>query len=244
MADGKADGPGGAVLNQGTLLIQDSTPRNNQATDVNAGGALANDFDAHMTIENSVIEDNQATDAGAIYTRGVLTITASTLRDNMAHNILNGNFGGGAILQEMAENAHTFIADSLIVDNQAGTGAPGGGVGLLTGSLRIENSTLERNVGSASGGALHIAAGASAEVLRSRLIDNRTLPADSANNFLGGAIYNHGVLLVEDGTLSGNQATDGGALFSGGAGSQLTLRRSTVSGNTASGGHPCPSSGF
>lgn len=114
VADGRADSPGGAVWNQGTLLIQNSTLKNNQTLSSYAGGALANDYSSHMTIENSVIEDNRATDAGAIYTRSALTITGSTIRNNTAHNEAGGNYGGGAILQEVLEDASTVIVDSVI----------------------------------------------------------------------------------------------------------------------------------
>lgn len=233
-----SNGPGGAVWNFGTFLLENSTIAVSGTDTVWAGGALANDSTGAMTIENSVIENNSAADGGAIYTRGsTLTISSSTIRNNFVREKGGGFYGGGAILQEVNADGVTTIVNSTLENNVSNpAGSVGGGITILAGRLVIEGSTLTGNVGYGGGGALYSAAGVTVEMRTSRLTNNRTAPANGESNFLGGAIYNQGDLTIEETTLSGNEATDAGAIFSGGEGSRLTLRRSTVNGNTAQGG--------
>ncbi len=231
-------GPGGAIQNYGTLLVQNSTLKLNGTDSVFAGGALANETTGTMTIEESVIENNSAADGGAIYSRGLaLTIQNSTIRNNFVRQAGGGFYGGGAILQEINADAVLTILNSTIQNNLSNpVGSVGGGIALLAGRLLVQDSTLADNVGYGGGGAIYTAAGVTVELQNSRLLNNRTMLEGGNNNFLGGAIYNGGALTVDDSTLSGNMATDGGAIFSGGEGSSFILRRSTVSGNSANGG--------
>ncbi|MCB0109326.1 MAG: hypothetical protein KDE53_25560, partial [Caldilineaceae bacterium] len=233
-----SSGPGGAVWNFGTLLIQDSTLRENGTDTVLAGGALANDTTGTMTIQNSRIEDNSAADGAAIYTRGVaLTVTDTTFRNNFVRAEGGGFYGGGAILQEVAGDGVITIQNSTFESNLSNpAGSVGGAIALLTGSLTVENSTFVNNIGYGGGGAIYAAAGTTTTIDNSVLRGNRTSPTDGESNYVGGAIYNNGVLSISESTLSENQATDAGAIFSGGEGSSLTLVRSTVNGNVADGG--------
>jgi len=233
-----SNGPGGAIWNFGSLLIQASTIQESGTDTVWAGGALANDTSGTAIIEDSIIENNSAADAAAIYTRGpALTITNSTIRNNFVRE-QGGGFYGGAIVQEVNAEAVTTILASTLENNASNpAGAVGGGISLLAGRLVMEGSTLAGNTGYGGGGALYMGTGVTAEIRTSRFLNNRTAPANGESNFLGGAIYNNsGLLTVEDSTFTGNEATDGGAIFSGGEGSTLTLRRSTLNGNTANGG--------
>jgi len=233
------NGPGGAIWNFGTLLLQNSTIAESGTDTVWAGGALANDTTGTMTIDNSVIEQNSAADAAAIYTRGAaLTVQNSIIRNNFVREQGGGFYGGGAILQEVNPDGVTTILNSTLESNVSNpAGSVGGAVAVLAGRLVIEGSTLTQNVGYGGGGALYMTAGVTVDIYTSHFTNNRTAPGNGESNFLGGAIYNSGgVLTVEDSTFAGNEATDAGAIFSGGEGSSFTLRRSTVSGNTAAGG--------
>ncbi|MEZ4863805.1 MAG: choice-of-anchor Q domain-containing protein [Caldilineaceae bacterium] len=233
-----SSGPGGAIWNFGTLLIQHSTLKENGTDTVLAGGALANETTGTMTIENSLIESNSAADGAAIYTRGIaLTISDSTLRNNFVRNDGGGFYGGGAILQETTPDGLITIRNSTLDTNLSNpAGSVGGAIALLSGQLTIENSTLTNNYGYGGGGALYTAQGTTIAIHHSQLNNNQTLAADGESNYQGGAIFNQGVLSIDESTISGNQATDGAGIFSGGEGSSLTLSRSTVSGNVATGG--------
>ncbi len=71
---------GGAILNQGTLTILNSTISDNTAQ---VGGAIHNT--GSLTIINSTISSNTASNhGGGIYNAGTLTIYNSTLSDNTA----------------------------------------------------------------------------------------------------------------------------------------------------------------
>ncbi|GIK73179.1 MAG: hypothetical protein BroJett021_21670 [Chloroflexota bacterium] len=230
-----SDGPGGAIWNFGVLLIQNSTLSANGTDTVFAGGAIASFSPGEITIEQSVFDGNSAADGGAIYTYGAAAAIRSSIFRNNVQRVNGGYYGGGAILQEVNDNALLTITDSEFQNNASNpSGAVGGAISLLTGRMVIEESTFLNNVGYGGGGALYLAPNTRTEIRRSRLIGNRTeLSVD--HNFIGGAIDNHGDLVIEDSLVSENQATDGAGIFSGGQGS-LTLRRSTVSQNQARGG--------
>lgn len=232
-----SSGPGGAIENAGTLLIQQSTIADSGTDTVLAGGALANDATGTMTIEESIIENNSAADAAAIYTRGpALTLRNTTIRNNTVRQE-GGGFYGGAIVQEANPDAVITISGSTFENNGSNpAGSYGGAISLISGQVVVDDSLFLGNTGYGGGGALYIKSGATATIRRSQLRNNRTAPGAGENYFPGGAIYNNGVLIVEESTLADNEATHGGAIFSDGEGSSFTLRRSTVSGNRTSGG--------
>lgn len=232
-----SSGPGGAIENAGTLLIQRSTIADSGTDTVVAGGALANDQTGVMTIEDSTIENNSAADAAAIYTRGpTLTLRNTIVRSNSVRQE-GGGFYGGAIVQEANPDAVMTISNSTFENNASNpAGSYGGAISLLTGQLVVDDSLFASNTGYGGGGALFIKTGTTATIRRSQLRNNRTAPANGENYFLGGAIYNNGALTIEESTLAGNEATQGGAILSDGEGSSFTLRRSTVSGNSGPGG--------
>ena len=89
----------GAIVNNGTLTITNSTLNNNTGSGYveyglhkgGIGGAIYNN--GTLTITNSNLNNNQAREGGAIYNNGTLTITNSNLNNNNATE----NGGGGAI---------------------------------------------------------------------------------------------------------------------------------------------------
>src|SRR5271156_3012236 len=155
MEDGSATlgstfGPaGGAIYNNGTLTVTNSTLSGNQVTNVNfgrgIGGAIYNN--GTLTVTDSTLSGNQATGGsqgfgvgGAIWSEGTLTVTDSTLSGNQANGLSQGGFGfGGAIF-----NAGTgTVTDSTLSGNQATVG--GGAIENSSGTLTVTNSTLSGN---------------------------------------------------------------------------------------------------
>ena len=107
-------------------------------------------------------------------------------------------------------------------------GDDGGGI-LNTGTLALSSSRLEGNSASDSGGAI-----VSEGVLSLSACE---MTGNRADN--GGAIFNDGGTLVIDGSaMSGNQAEDtpGGGAIDNDNGGEVTLTRSTLSGNTSTSG--------
>ncbi len=137
IANGNAD-PGGGVLNDGTLAIENSTFSQNTATF--DGGGVYNQSGASLTITGSTFSQNTANIGGGVFNRGTLTITNSTFSGNTA----SGNGGG-------VENFGTLtIANSTFSGNSAGF--DGGGVRNLSGTLTITNSTFSGNNADGDGG--------------------------------------------------------------------------------------------
>jgi hypothetical protein len=192
----------------------------------NAGG-IFNGPGGTLTVSNSNLFDNSAADGGAInnWVFATLTLINCNLFDNTA--VVNG----GAI-----QNYGTLtVAGSAVSGNVAQH--DGGGI-WNAGTLTVSNSTLSGN------GARGDAGGA--------ILNDGTLSlANStvAGNFaaIGGGILNNtgGVATIQqDSRLSGNTAASGGGIDNGGT---LTVRGSTLSGNTATdfdfGGHHFPGRG-
>src|SRR5271170_6223643 len=125
MEDGSATlgstfGPaGGAIYNNGTLTVTNSTLSGNQVTNVSGFGSGI---------------------GGAIYNNGTLTVTDSTFSGNQATGGSQGSLGfGGAIF-----NAGTgTVTDSTFSGNQATVG--GGAIENSSGTLTVTNSTLSGN---------------------------------------------------------------------------------------------------
>jgi len=92
----------GAIVNDGTLTVNNSTVANNQAT---FAGAILNE--ETLTVTNSTFSDNSADGGGAIFGGGTMTITNSTFSDNASVT------GGGGIANDgEASLKNTIMAGS------------------------------------------------------------------------------------------------------------------------------------
>jgi hypothetical protein len=196
----QAVGEGGAIYNQGTLILSGVTVQNNIAQGTGNGGAyggaiFSTGSNSSLTLENgTLVQNNQALGAnsgnppkgsglgagsggsalgGAICTfSGSVTITNSTLSNNAA---IAGNGGSGAYLG-------------------MGGGAFGGAI-MASGTVTISNSSLCNN--QAQGGQ-----GGSGFALP-------YMPAPYAGSAYGGGAYLSGNVLLSNDFVQGNQAIGG-----------------------------------
>src|SRR5437870_4922555 len=110
-------------------------------------------------------------------------------------------------------------------------GAPGGAINVAGfGSLTVADSVITANNASAGGG-IAVAFGTSLTVQRTAISAN-------VSGGRGGGIYlsNNNPLVLEDSTISGNIAGGGGGLSrTSYGGGPVTIRGTTVSGNTSTG---------
>lgn len=182
-----AGGIAGAVINLGTLIVINSSFINNHAGLY--GGALANNGTA--TITSTTFAGNQAPIAGAIYNNGPMTIRGSNFDNNTTTN------GGGAGI---------FNDDELTVFNST-----------------FSNNTT--SVGQKGGGIFNVIY-ATAMVIRSSFINN------GAPGGFGGAIYDEGSLTILRDVFTGNSTSGGlgSGVFSSTA-NLTTVIDSTFSGN-------------
>jgi len=132
---------GGGVLNDGTLMIQNSIFLNNTAAW--AGGAVINA--GALTITNSTFSGNAAgSNGGAIENQaGTITINRSTFSVNSSSNVAGAIHNWNGLLN---------VANSTFSANFA---ASGGGIQNSNGTLNVTNSTFSDNSTSMGGSGIH-----------------------------------------------------------------------------------------
>lgn len=229
------------VLPGGRLRLENLTVRGGQTTNGSGGGIYhAGEL---LVLINSMVVQNRASGGfpngrgGGVWSSGVMTLTRSTIDDNVADRDGGGIYNAGEI----------WLVDSFLTNNTAdlnGGGAyngagtlratnsvisgnltvfSGGGVN-NRGSLYLTGSLVEQNVTDLSGGGVFNSSGGDVHLL------DTTLSRNEAQE--GGGLYTRdGVLSIMGSTLVGNTAVSGGSLYT--RDNQTTLANSTVSGNTA-----------
>lgn len=211
---------GGAILNQGTLTLDNLLITNNEGQ---RGGAVYNAAIGVLTISNSSLIGNTSDeDGGALYNDGAATITSSLIEDNESAGRGGGLFN--AAVEELT------ISDSQIIGNRAAL--HGGGVyHTLGGLLIIRTSTVSMNelpqdAGVRSGGGLNTYGKA--------LVEDSTFSGNKARGGGGISMSHGGELQILRSTFSGNDVTGlGGGVFSN---DQIEITNSTFSGNRAGSG--------
>lgn len=216
---------GGAMYNEGTLILDNVTFNNNIAQTPKAvgGGAMAlvatNGNAVSTTIKNSTFTNNSTesnpvyeNNGGAIYVYGTSGLVGNnTLNISGSHFESNHtNKTGGAIgVNNLGpSNFEIEIKDTTFTKNNS-TGY-GGAIDVTTGgtgnvTIKLDNATFNSNESSKSdGGAIAYEKGN----ITSN-ISNSTFTNNTANN--GGAIYN-GIknLTISNTIFDGNKTNDGG----------------------------------
>ncbi|MEO7326601.1 MAG: choice-of-anchor Q domain-containing protein [Dokdonella sp.] len=125
---------GGAIYNEGTLVVGQSTFTRNKATDPNGGGAIYSK--GSLTVEDSTFAGNTGLAGGAIWSDSIAAITGSTFTANQAGGLSAGV--GGAILTRFG---------AMAIDNStfSGNSADSGGAISVVGPLTLTSSTLSNN---------------------------------------------------------------------------------------------------
>ncbi len=226
---------GAGIANDGTMIISDTTVRNNAADEIVAGISICSDCTGGgiyntsvMTITNSFIYSNTAQFGGGLVNGAASSLSATDIEvygNIVATNPSDPSASGGGI-----ENSGAFtLTNSIIHDNVA---LIGGGI-VNEGTLTMMNSNLYANTGSEQGGGLHNTFNATIQT--SNFYDN------VAGSGGGGGISSIvGTILVEQTAVYNNSATGsgGGILHNvdlGAGNNSFTLRNSTISGNSTSG---------
>lgn len=186
---------GGAILNSGTLTIQDSVLKNNSA--LGSGGAIFT-LNHALTIENTEIVSNTAEALGGgiygYYINGTITVTNSLLADNTAV----GLYGGGIHTTNPLTMRHTTVRD-----NRSANG--GGGVSVSADAV-LEHVTISGNE-SESGAGFYVSLGTTT-------LENSTISGNSASNNYGG-IYVTGAstaINITNSTIANNLRLNTGGI--------------------------------
>jgi hypothetical protein len=197
------------------------------------------DVDPGVTfvLRNTTISNGWSENGGGIYSQGTLVVEGSTISDNTGYYVGGGiaAFWGQAVI----------VTDSVITGN---TGYLGGGIAANTLTIsgsQVVNNTADGDYGGQGGGIR-----ASYLVMTDTTVSGNTAVGreeDSGYSARGG-----GVLVVEEGTISGSTIADnvvtagedgyslgepvdgtGGGIFTNG---DLTITNSTISGNRGNAG--------
>jgi len=259
---GAADG-GGAIISQGTLVLNGVTVQDNMAVGglegyfgYNGGGGSIFSFGGSVTLEGgTVVQNNEALGGsvgwtayaagngygGGLYASGgTVTVTNATLDNNAAVGGLGESYGGGLDDGAASKNGYGY----------------GGGLFAYRATVTLTNATLDGNVarvatlpnfglsgpwpgigGGAYGGGLGL-------LISSATLTNCTVQGNSAQFGRSGSVAGGGlcvtggkVTLTSD-TVESNSANIGGGLYLGpslslGGVTTVTLESDTVESNKA-----------
>ncbi|MFV2066251.1 MAG: choice-of-anchor Q domain-containing protein [Pirellulales bacterium] len=186
---------GGGIYTSGSATITASTITNNGA---GIGGGIQ--AEGNIVLIDTLVSENSA-DSGAGVSAESVTVTASTISDNVA-----GDGDGGGIRAE-----EVVLVDSFISGNS--TEGRGGGI-FSRGSVTVTSSVISNNVAGGWGGGIH-ARGLSVTVTDSTISDNI-----SAGN--GGGIFSSSFVVIDRSTVSNNVAFNGGGTYASGRGATIT----------------------
>ena len=216
---------GGAMYNEGTLILDNVTFNNDIAQTPKAvgGGAMAlvatNGNPVSTTIKNSTFTNNSTesnpvyeNNGGAIYVYGTSSklVGDNTLKisDSLFESNHTNKTGGAIGVNNLGpSNFEIEINDTTFTKNNS-TGY-GGAIDVTTGgtgnvTINLDNATFNSNKSGSDGGAIAYEKGN----ITSNII-NSTFTNNTANN--GGAIYN-GIknLTISNTIFDGNKTNDGG----------------------------------
>ncbi len=223
---------GGAIFNEGMLIITDSQFESNLAD--YGGGAIWNHTPGTLQLLTSLVQNNRAESdyGGGIFNYGTAWIEDTQISNNWAQNV-----GGGII------NWGTLdLTDSRVNDNYAKLG--GGVDNTVSGTVEINNTWITANHSGHWGGGINNDGELS--LAWSQVLDNRgiefgagiynsgdltVLGTTIARNFgssspaypdpiLGGGIYNTKDMVISFSSIQSNQASQGGGIYNSG---NLTL---------------------
>jgi hypothetical protein len=205
------DGDGGAVLNQGSLMLMHCTLVLNTAHE---GGALFNDHGMVLSKGSTLLVNSAKDDGGAVYNDHGLVSAYVTV---LAHN--KAAVAGGAVFNTAGD---VSLTGSLITGDSA---TFGGGIFSDHGSVLLTGDTLLADAAKVNGGAIDNEGG-------SLTVTHCALPSDMAGMF-GGGIYTDGGTadLVSDLLASDAAGAHGGGAYHTALGT-LTISSSTASGDT------------
>jgi CSLREA domain-containing protein len=238
-------GTGAPVSISGLTLTAGSSTTNGGAIDETA---------SPLTLTNDTISGNTSTGAGGgIYSRSALTISGSTITGNTAAFLGGGiaalkysvSISNSTISGNSAENGggigseidNVSITGSHIDNNQATSGV-GGGIASVGGSLSVTDSTVSGNTSPNSDGG-----GIFSETKYGTTVDHATV-SNNAAAYGGGLLVfgerspTQNPVLVQDSTISGNQAPKGAGIdiaYDNGL-TPVTVKASTISGNQGGSG--------
>jgi|GEM_PF-1775746 len=234
---------GNSDTDQARLTITDSEINANEATFYNGGGIWADQ--TLVSIANSTVDHNRAPTGGrlggGIYLTGLNTSLAldhTSVSGNLVGRAGAGIYASGNYIQMTVQNGSAIDGNESTEDNDA---AQGGGIYLygIGVKLDIADSSIADNIAERFGGGVYLSNN-STTIPGQLTVTRSQVSRNEATDRSGGGLYTYqSAVTITQSTLSDNRAPDvsgdwaGGALYLAGAGANLTVLTSTLTGNTA-----------
>lgn len=174
---GNVAGRNAAISNRGTLTIINSTISNNTATD--AISAINNNEQGILTITGTTISGNTSI-SRTIYNQGTLTISESTISENTTTNGEGaGVYNGG------------YIRDSK--------GTP---TGNRPGTATISNSTISGNTANRDGGGIWNSTTGSLTITNSSIVGNTSQSGNNGSSATSGGIFTNTPITISNSIIA------------------------------------------
>ncbi len=176
----------------------------------------------------------------AINSSGNLTLNDTTVSGGVAVGSFPANFGGGVYNRGTLTLTRSTVSGNSAAAFGGGVSSSGGSFGdpytKTSSTATLTNSTVSGNSAGLCGGGVSNGGGTEAPYNSTATLTNSTVSGNnSAGN--GGGVCNgfDSTLTLTHSTVSGNSAVNrGGGVYNFGDNVTATLRRSLISGNTAS----------
>jgi len=179
-------GVGGAIANDGTLIVNDSLLGLDSAV---FGGAISNGTQGTLEIFSSGFIENYASiDGGVILNSGSMFILESEFEDNIAE--VNGGVIDTSGPTTISNSNLGLANEGNLADNN------GGAIDVVTGTTSVDSSTFQYDGAGGVGGAINVESGANLTLTNSAVYLN-----DATE---GGGIYSSGKLTVVNSTFTSN----------------------------------------
>ncbi|MCB1607946.1 MAG: DUF11 domain-containing protein, partial [Xanthomonadales bacterium] len=236
-----ASGGGGFLHDGRNLLIDGGTITGNTAASIGGAIQIVNSLRVANILNNSLIDGNMAGAHGggiSIDERGgTLTVSNSTISNNVADSVNDSDGNGGGINNFGA--GIVTVSNSTISGNSAvdGGGIFNGDLGGSSGTLNLTTVDVSSNIARRRGGGLYQRSGPGTLSLAEVSFDGNAANGTAATQG-GGGIYNDGFAmnLGNSVAVTDNTATvgsgSGGGIFNN-TGGVLTLNGTIVAGNDA-----------
>lgn len=207
--NGYVTGNGGAINNEGNLIIHDSKFINNRAGE--GGAAIRSSINSKLEVYDSEFESNNALFGTAIDSYHADTIVVNSIfTNNVAHE-------GGAIYNRFSDFQ---LINSTFINNSA---ARGGGIYNNRGYLVIRNSKFYSNNASHLGGG--VKSWGFCEIYDSIIRDN-------VGEYGGGVYISEFSMKIQNCEIENNRADEGGGIIADAYGN-LTIINSRINNNHA-----------
>jgi Right handed beta helix region len=169
-------------------------------------GAALQIISALVTLDEVVMTDNRATNAGgAIFTNG----QSLTIRDSeISNNTVDDGDGGGVFISGLL--GPLTLSHSRVTGNASLRGA-GLHIAGMYSEVGIDHSTFSSNVADADGGAIRVQRlreGSSLQLAASTISGNSSATRGAALEIY----WNDGAVALRNSTVSGNSAAEAGAI--------------------------------